>query len=191
MPSMSCSKKQDSRSWYCIRRPTAWEISTYGQFQSKLECFTCEGLHLWKRFRSQIGSCGTFAGRGILYTNKGKTLYFFKVLTGIESLHSRMHFHHLLPSVSTFLTCWYRTSCMNLNSAYGRLFSRTLSVFWSHTVTVQFKTSIDDIGRFPPLEGPLFAASLKMRQEWRSWLREILRISSRCVCGVTWNLNYF
>ena len=34
---------------------------------------------------------------------------------------------------------------MNLNSAYGRLFLRTLSVFWSHTMTVRFKSSIDDI----------------------------------------------
>ena len=28
----------------------------------------------------------------------------FKLLTDIESLHSRTHFHHLLPSVSTFST---------------------------------------------------------------------------------------
>ena len=113
----------------------------------------------------------------------------FKLLTDNESLHSRTHFQHLLPSVSTFLTCWYRILCMNLNSAYGRLFLRTLSVFWSHTVTVQSKSSIDDIGRFQPLEGPLFAASLKMRQEWRSWLREISRICSRCV-RIIWNLDY-
>ena len=93
-----------------------------------------------------------------------------------------MHFHHLLPSVLTFLTCWYPILCKNLNLAYGRLFLHTLSIFWSHTVMVQFKSSIDDISRFPPLEGPLFTASLKMRQEWRSWLQEILRISSRCVC---------
>ena len=50
---------------------------------------------------------------------------------------------------------------MNLNSAYGKLYLRTLSVFWSHTVTVQFKISTEDIDRFPPLEGPLFAASLE------------------------------
>ena len=93
-----------------------------------------------------------------------------------------MHSHHLLLSVLTFLTCWYPILCMNLNSTYWRLFLRTLSVFWSHTVTVQFKSSIDDIGRFPPLEGPLFATSLKMHQEWRSWLHEISRISSRCIC---------
>ena len=54
---------------------------------------------------------------------------------------------------------------MNLNSGYGRLFLRTLSIFWSHTVMVQFKSSIDDIARLPPLEGPLFAAFLKMHQE--------------------------
>ena len=53
----------------------AREISTCGWLESKLECFTCKGLHLWKRLRSQIGSCGTFAGRGILYTNKGKISY--------------------------------------------------------------------------------------------------------------------
>ena len=89
----------------------------------------------------------------------------FKLLTDIEALHSRTHFHHFLPSVSIFLKCWYRTLCMNLTSAYGRLFLCTLSVFWSHTVTVQSKSSIDDIGRFQPLEGPLFAAPLEMRQE--------------------------
>jgi hypothetical protein len=89
----------------------------------------------------------------------------FKLVTTIDSLHSRTLFHHLLPLVSTSLTCWYPILCMNLNSVYGRLFLRTLSVFWSHTVTVQFKSSIDDIGTFPPLDGPLFAASLKMRQE--------------------------
>ena len=89
----------------------------------------------------------------------------FKQLTDIESLQSRTHFHHLLLSVSIFLTCWYQILCMNLNSAYGSLFLPTLSVFWSHMVTVQFKSSIDDIGRFQPSEGPLFAASLKMRQE--------------------------
>jgi hypothetical protein len=93
---------------------------------------------------------------------RGRT---FKALTDIESLHSRTHFHHLHPLVSTFLICWYRILCMNLNSACGKLFLRTLSEFWSHTVTVQFKSSIDDIGRFLPLEGPLFAVSLKMRQE--------------------------
>ena len=65
MPSMSCSKKQDSRSWYRIWRTTSWEISTCGQLQLKLECFTCEGLHLWKRFRSQISCCRTFTVRGI------------------------------------------------------------------------------------------------------------------------------
>ena len=57
-------------------RMTAWEISTCGRLELKLECFTCEGLHLWKRLQSQISSCGTFAGGGILYTNKGKTSYF-------------------------------------------------------------------------------------------------------------------
>jgi hypothetical protein len=89
----------------------------------------------------------------------------FKLLTNIESLHSRTHFHHLLPSVSTFLICWYLILCTNLNSVFGRLFIRTFSVFWLRVAMVQFKSSIDDIGRFPPLEGPLFAASLKMRRE--------------------------
>jgi hypothetical protein len=88
----------------------------------------------------------------------------FKLLIDIESVHIRTHFHRLFPSVSIFLTCWFQILCMNLNSAYGRPFLRTLSVFWSHTVTVQSKSSIDDIGRFPLLEGPLFAASLKMLQ---------------------------
>ena len=86
-------------------------------------------------------------------------------LTNIESLHYRMHFHHFLPSVSTFLICWSRILCMNLNSAYGKLFLHTLSVFWSHTVTVQFKSSINVIGRFQPSEGLLFAVFPKMHQE--------------------------
>ena len=61
------------------------------------------------------------------------------------------------------------------------LFMHLVHILVSHgDSTIQ--EFIDDIGRFPPLEGPLFAASLKMHQEWRSWLREISRISSRCIC---------
>ena len=44
------------------------------------------------------------------------------------------------------------------------LFTHLVRILVSHgDGTIQ--GSIDDIGRFPPLEGPLFAASLKMRQE--------------------------
>ena len=74
-------------------------------------------------------------------------------------------FSSLAPFCFNFLICWYLILCMNLNSAYGRLFLCTLSIFWSHMVMAQFKSSINNIVRFPHLEGPLFAASLKMRQE--------------------------